>query len=210
MDSLSENARLRAENQQLQVEVAALREQLSIALQMIEQLQQRVQELEAQLKQYSHNSHWPPSRDKGRTKSLRERSGKKPGGQAGHEGRTLKMVSEPEQVVVHRPAQCVQCGYNLEGAVAIDDAPKGLLRQVFDLPPMQMAVTEHRVAAVICPQCQMRNQGMFPAEVTQTVQYGPQVKALSGSMYSRTDGLEDRSFRSTSKASSLVTLIRFR
>ena len=168
MDTAAEIARLRAENEQL-------RTQLSMALQVIEQLQQRVQELEAQVKQDSHNSHWPPSRDKGRTKSLRERSGKKPGGQPGHEGRTLKMVSEPEQVVVHRPAQCGQCGHNLAGVVAVDEQR----RQVFDLPPMQMAVTEHRVEAVVCPHCQMRNQAAFPAEVRETVQYGPQVKALS-------------------------------
>src|SRR5687768_3512896 len=108
MDFLSENARLRAENQQLQVEVAALREQLNIALQVIEQMQQRMQKLEARLQQDSHNSHWPPSRAKGRTKSLCERSGKKAGGQRGHEGRTLKLVSEPEQGVVHRLAHCVQ------------------------------------------------------------------------------------------------------
>jgi transposase len=170
MDILVENARLQAENEQL-------RTQLHMALQVIEQLQQRVTELEAQLKQDSHNSNWPPSRDKGRTKntSLRERSGKKPGGQPGHEGRTLKMVSEPEQVVIHRLAQCVQCGYNLEGVVAVGDER----RQVFDLPPMQMVVTEHRVEAVICPYCQERNQGVFPAEVRETVQYGAQVKALS-------------------------------
>jgi transposase len=175
MDNLSESARLRAENQQLQVEVAALSEQLRIALQLLEQLQQQVQGLEARLQQDSHNSHWPPSRDKGRTKSLRQRSGKKPGGQAGHEGHTLKMVSEPEQIVVHRAAQCVQCGYNLAGVVAVDEQQ----RQVFDLPPLQMVVTEHRAEVVICPHCQMRNQGAFPAEVTQSVQYGAQVKALS-------------------------------
>src|SRR3954454_14926577 len=112
MDMLIENARLRAENEQMRTEVAALRLQLSVALQVIEQMQQCVQELEAQVQQDSHNSNWPSSRDKGRakSKSLRERSGKKLGGQPGHEGQTLKMVSEPEQVVVHRLTQCVQCG----------------------------------------------------------------------------------------------------
>jgi transposase len=179
MDSLAKNARLRAENEQLRAEVAALRQQLSVALQVFEQMQQRVQELEAQVKQDSHNSHWPSSRDKGRTKSLRERSGKKPGGQSGHEGRTLKMVSEPEQVVIHCPAQCVQCGHNLAGVEAVGDAPKGFPRQVFDLPPLQMVVTEHRVEEIVCPHCQTHNQAAFPAEVTQNVQYGPQVKALS-------------------------------
>lgn len=174
MDMLVENGRLQAENEQL-------REQLGIALQVIEQLQQRVQELEAQLQQDSHNSHWPSSRDKGRakSKSLRERSGKKPGGQPGHEGRTLKLVSEPEQVVVHRLGHCVQCGHNLADVAVVGDAPKGFPRQVFDLPPLQMTVTEHRGEAGVCPHCQMRNQAAFPAAVSKAVQYGPQVKALS-------------------------------
>jgi transposase len=168
MDNVAETDRLRAENEQL-------REQLSLALQVIAQLQQRVQELEAQVKQDSHNSNWPSSRDKGRTKSLRERSGKKPGGQPGHTGQTLKMVSEPEQVVVHRLAQCGQCGHTLAAIVGVDDER----RQVFDLPPMQIVVTEHRVETVICPDCQRRNRGTFPTGVTERVQYGPQIKALS-------------------------------
>lgn len=175
MDIRAENARLQAENEQLRCEHEVLRQQLSVALQMLEQLQQRVQELEAQVKQDSHNSHWPSSRDKGRTKSLRQPSGKKPGGQAGHEGRTLKLVSEPAQVVVHRAAQCEQCGQSLAGEGAVSEER----RQVFDLPVMQMVVTEHCAEAVICPHCQRRNQVPFPAEVSQRVQYGPQVKALS-------------------------------
>lgn len=175
MDTAAENARLRAENEQLRTEVAVLREQLSVAMQVIEQMQQQVQELKAQLKQDSHNSNWPSSRDKGRSKSLRQSSGKKPGGQSGHEGRTLKMVSEPEQVVVHRLMQCVACGHDLAGVVAVDKER----RQVFDLPPLQMVVTEHQVEEVVCPHCQRHNHAPFPAEVTQHVQYGPQVKALS-------------------------------
>jgi transposase len=177
MEISVENARVRAENEQLRTEVAGLRQQLSVAMQVIEQMQQRVQELEAQVQQDSHNSHWPPSRDKGRakSKSLRERSGKKPGGQPGHEGQSLKMVSEPDQVVVHRRAQCVECGHNLAGVAAVDEQR----RQVFDLPPLQMVVTEHRAEEVVCPSCQRHNQAAFPAEVSQSVQYGPQVKALS-------------------------------
>lgn len=168
MNTAAEIARLQTENEQL-------REQLRLTRQVVEQLQQRVQELEAQVKQDSHNSHWPPSRDKGRTQSLRQRSGKKPGGQAGHEGRTLKLVSEPAQVVVHRAEQCVRCGHELTDGVVVDTER----RQVFDLPLLQMMVTEHRREVVVCPHCRMRNQAQFPAAVSQSVQYGPQVKALS-------------------------------
>ncbi len=153
-----------------------MREQLGA---LIEQWQVRVQELEARLKQDSHNSHWPPSRDTGRqtkTRSLRQRSGKKPGGQAGHPGETLKMVAEADEVVLHRPQQCVQCGQNLQDAAEMTEDDER--RQVFDLPPLRLVVAEHRVASVACPACQTCNRAEFPAEVTQTVQYGPRVKAL--------------------------------
>jgi transposase len=176
MDIGSENARLRAENEVLCVENEALRQQLATALALIEQLQQRVAELEAQLNQDSHNSHWPPSRDKGRRKrSLRERSGKKPGGQPGHAGQTLKLVAEADEVRVYRPQHCQHCGYSLQEVVA-EGCER---RQVFDLPPMQRVVTEHRVEAVVCPLCHTHNRAVFPVEVSQAAQYGPQVKALS-------------------------------
>lgn len=176
MNLAAENARLRAENEQLRTQ---MREQVTAALATIEQLQMRVQELEARLKQDSHNSHWPPSRDTGRqtkTRSLRQRSGKKPGGQAGHAGETLKMVAEADAVIVHRPQACAACGRSLQDAT--EAAEESERRQVFDLPPLRLVVTEHRVANVSCPACQARSRGEFPAEAAQAVQYGPRVKGL--------------------------------
>ncbi len=64
----------------------------------------------------SSNSSMPPSKDENRlfkTKTLREASGKKPGGQPGHEGKTLEMVSIPDQVVVHNPLYCNHCGLDM-------------------------------------------------------------------------------------------------
>ena len=94
----------------------------------------RVQELEARLAKDSHNSGKPPTSDGlGRkTKSLRRRSGKKPGGQLGHRGETLHLVATPDAVVEHRPAVCAQC------QAPLDDAAEVVLRerrQVQDLPP---------------------------------------------------------------------------
>lgn len=67
----------------------------------IAELEERVRILESRLNQNSRNSSKPPSTDffvkeKPNPKSLRKKSGKKPGGQEGHPGTTLDMVNDPE------------------------------------------------------------------------------------------------------------------
>jgi Family of unknown function (DUF6444) len=80
-------------------------------------LLERVQELEGRLAKDSHNSSKAPSSDGlGRkTKSLRKRSGRKPGGQLGHRDETLRLVAVPDRVVEHRPGACAHCWAPLEG-----------------------------------------------------------------------------------------------
>jgi len=171
MDLRSENERLRKENQRLAEELAATQEALR-------QVSDRLREVEAQLGQDSHNSHWPSSRDKGKrqTKSLRKVSGKKAGGQPGHAGATLTLQAEADSVVAHVPATCTGCGSALDECEPTGQTAER--RQVFDLPPLTLQVTEHRVAQVTCPQCGVLNVGAFPPGVTQATQYGPEVKGL--------------------------------
>jgi transposase len=173
MDPIAEIARLRAEND-------ALCLQLQVALETIKVMQQRQEELEAQLAQDSHNSNWPSSRDKGhkvkRTRSLRQKSGKKAGGQVGHRGQTLEMVAEPDGVVVHRPERCACCAQELPDwaeNVAVER------RQVIDIPPLQVEVIEHQVQHVRCPACQQVTNGSFPAVAGRPIQYGPHLRAVS-------------------------------
>lgn len=69
----------------------------------------------------SGNSSVPPSKEKmsdeikRRTKSLREKSGKRPGGQPGHEGNTRLKVDAPNEIETHQPNFCKECGRDLSG-----------------------------------------------------------------------------------------------
>ncbi len=138
----------------------------------------RVEALEAQLNKDSHNSHKPPSSDglkkkRPTPKSLRRRSGKRPGGQPGHEGTTRQIVAHPDHRVEHSPTHCQQCGQSLEAAPPVYVER----RQVVELPPQHLEVTEHRVEHKVCPHCTATTAAPFPAGVTQPVQYGPRFRA---------------------------------
>lgn len=142
----------------------------------IETLTARVSELEARLKLNSRNSGKPPSSDGygKKPKSLRGKSGKSQGGQKGHPGTTLKLVSEPDAVVVYAVETCGGCGESLVGTPGEVER-----RQVFDLPEIRLRVTEHRAERKRCRCCATVTVGEFPAEATSVTQYGPGVRSLA-------------------------------
>jgi transposase len=151
----------------------------------VEMLSARVTALEeenaawrAQLGSNSRNSGKPPSSDgpgvKPHPKSQRPASGRAPGGQPGHAGHTLRLVEAPDAVHVHAPAHCAACGQSLAGV----PAQRSARRQVVDLPPIKVWVTEHQAQTKCCPACGRETTGAFPPEVAAPVHYGPRVATL--------------------------------
>jgi transposase len=145
---------------------------------LIAELRAEVAELRARLAANSRNSSRPPSSDglakPPAPKSLRRRSGRKPGGQPGHEGRHLQRVERPDSVVGHVPARCGCCGGDLEDGEPVGEEA----RQVFDLPPVRLAVTEHCAQRRRCA-CGHVTTAVFPAGVGAPTQYGPRMRSLA-------------------------------
>lgn len=160
----------------LQAQIARLQQELAQQQHLNFQLSRRNSELEACLVKDSHNSSRPPSSDHPavkRTRSLRRPSGKKVGGQFGHPGQTRPLVERPARVIRHRAVRCHSCQSSLLAAPVIHHER----RQVIEMVPPRLRVTEHRAEVRRCQRCGARTKGRFPDEVRATVQYGASVQA---------------------------------
>jgi transposase len=155
--------------EELVAENAQLRALLVQALAEIEQLK-------ARLGMTSKNSSKPPSSDglaKPAPKSLRGKSKRGPGRPKGQMGFTLSPVDDPDHQQVHEPSVCCGCGSDLAGAVHVGTER----RQVFDLPPLRLEVTEHQLISRACP-CGAITKAAAPAGVNAPVQYGPRLSGV--------------------------------
>lgn len=157
-----ENARLAAENAQQRV--------------LLEQALARIGELEARLGMTSKNSGKPPSSDglaKPAPKSLRKKSGRGPGRPKGQPGTTLRQVDAPDHEITYEPPACCGCGAGLCDAPVVGVER----RQVFDLPPVRIEVTEHRLVAKACA-CGTVTKADAPDGVNAPVQYGSRLAGI--------------------------------
>ena len=157
-----------------------LREQVKQLLERVAQLEAKNAALKAEnaelrgrLGLTSENSSKPPSSDGYRKKAALPKEKKRAGGQVGHQGNTLMRSETPDHLVLHKPDCCSNCG-----RVFQDDELQviGNGRQVVDLPPPRVEVTEHQLGRVIC--CGRVHRGVYPADVTMPVQYGSRFRAL--------------------------------
>ncbi len=154
-----------------------------IAALMAENAEVRAQvaELKARLGQNSSNSSKPPSSDgyskpSPKKRSLRERSGRKQGGQHGHEGARLERVALPDRVIVHEPDVCEDCGRDLADGEELEG---GESRQVFDIPEkLALEVIEHLAKARRCKACGHVNEAHFPEDVIAPTEYGVNLRAF--------------------------------
>ena len=143
---------------------------------IIEEQGKRIKELEDQIAKNSKNSSKPPSSDglnKPSPKSLRKKGLRKSGGQRGHKGENLKMTSSPDHSREHKVTLCQNCQKDLSN-LPVSEYQK---RQVYDIPPLKMEVTEHQSEVKLCS-CGCKNVGEFPSHVPHYVQYGPNIKTF--------------------------------
>ena len=147
----------------------------------IEELQDRLSKHDAPDKN-STNSSTPPSKERmkdevvRRTKTLRKPTGRKPGGQEGHKGSTLKKVVSPDETEDVSANYCTRCGSSLEDSERVLD----YVTQVVSIPELKPLVKEMRHYITVCRKCGERIQSHPPRRRgSNAVVYDASVKALA-------------------------------
>jgi transposase len=142
----------------------------------IKALTERVAELEVQVKQNSQNSSKPPSSDGPRkppVKSLRPKTGRKPGGQKGHAGHGLGIDHEPDETVVVEPMACGECGEDLSGEPKFHSDT----RYVYEAA-INVVLTKYIITEAVCPKCGTMTAGTPPTDCNGSVNYGNMIRTL--------------------------------
>jgi transposase len=144
-----------------------------------ERLEARVEKLEEQLRRSSRNSSLPPSQDppSAPPRPRQPGSGRRPGGQPGHEGRSRRLLplERVDEIVEHWPKRCQACAHRFGEEERIDAAPVQR-HQVSELPPIAVTVTEHRLHRLRCPACAAETRAELPAEQPAGA-FGPRLQA---------------------------------
>jgi transposase len=161
-----------------QAHIRALEARVTVLEAMVERLQATIQQLTERLQQNSRTSSRPPSSDPPQATGKRPRrksSGRRPGGQPGHEGqaRALLPVEAVDVVIPVKPVWCHRCQHPLCG-----EDPQPQRRQITEIPPVQPVITEYQVHRLVCPVCGEATRAELPAGVP-TGGFGPRVQAIT-------------------------------
>lgn len=164
---------LRKQNKQLTELVVELQNTIS-------ELQETIKDLREQLNKNSGNSSKPPSSDGfkkpvNKNRSLRKKSGKKPGGQNGHNGSYLTVLSAPDHTENHLHSDCTGCPHYAQCCAAAEVKET---RYVIDAV-VDVDITAHNLLSVpCCHKCGCEKTGSFPDSVSSYIQYGENLEAL--------------------------------
>ena len=167
---LNQNSLLFEQNAQLISQISSMQK-------TIDELTKTIARLEEKLNKNSKNSSKPPSSDgfKKQDRSLREKSGKKQGGQTGHKGTTLSVMKDPDKIITHMPSQCSGCP-RYEFCQKHSEVTE--TRTVIDAR-METEVVAHKVICVKdCPIHHQTLTGQFPKEINAPLKYGKNLRAI--------------------------------
>jgi transposase len=158
--------------------IRALEARVAALEAMVQHLQATIQQLTERLQQTSRTSSRPPSSDPpqaGGKRPRREPTGRRPGGQPGHEGQARAMlpVEAVDQVIPVKPARCGHCQHPLLG-----EDPQPQRHQVTEIPPVRPVVTEYQLHRLVCPACGEVTRAEVPTGVP-TGGFGPRVQAIT-------------------------------
>jgi len=174
-------AALEAEGAAKDARIAELEQHVSMLTEQVAMLMKHVAELTEKLGQNSRNSHLPPSSDspgdreqrRGKKKS---KSGRKRGGQPGHQGSHRELLP-PEKVtkfVDLFPPECENCWTSLP---RVPD-PFAKRYQQTEMPPIEPNTTEWRRHQVACPRCGYKTRAAYDETKIPAWRFGPRLMAI--------------------------------
>jgi transposase len=152
-----------------------LKEQLSIALCLIKKLQEEI--LLLKNGRNSNTSSTPSSQDYGAHPkiNLREKTDRKPGGQKGHKGRSLKMSENPDEIKKYYPKYCNHCGESFDENSVFNLQER---KQEIIIPPIEPKYIEHQSYDCTCSKCWHKTGSPLPSHLNANIQYGANIQAL--------------------------------
>jgi transposase len=163
----------------IEAQNALLRDENAELRKTITELQKKITDLEERLGRNPRNSSMPPSAEglskpPAGNRAQRRQAKRRPGKQPGDPGHHLAQVSDPDEIVPHRPTRCPACEGDLTDAEIVDVER----RQVFEVPRTRAHVTEHQMLRLRC-RCGCETKGPAPPEATAPACYGPSVRAVA-------------------------------